>query len=194
MLGLPGKSPLISITCRLFIFSHTLSIHAGVHLDSLPIVQVASPTQCLLIPVIADKMFPVKDGQDMASLSGSDGHFLQPSPTNATLCQLSQVIDKDYDKGATDALVVISQSRSAEPLVSGPSGHENAHSPILSRTFAHVIWIQLPPRWCQYPRMGAGHHHLCGTGYWHQRPQADTGHYHHRQRTESSDKDIGHPR
>jgi len=57
LLGLPGRSPLISITCGLFIFSHTLSIPAWVHLDSLPIVQVTSPTQPLLIPVIAAFVF-----------------------------------------------------------------------------------------------------------------------------------------
>jgi len=34
LLGLSGKSPLISTTCGLFIFSYTLSIPAGVCLDS----------------------------------------------------------------------------------------------------------------------------------------------------------------
>ena len=167
LLGLPGKLPLILITCGLFIFSHTLSIHAGVCLDSLPIVQVTSPTQCLLIPVIADKMFPVKDGQDTASSSGSDGCFLQPMPRCTSY---PESLMKIYDEGAADALVVILQSHSAEPSASGPSGRKNAHSPILLRTFAHVVWIQLPPCWCQYPRMGAGHHRLCSTGYWHWHP------------------------
>jgi len=50
LLGLSGKSPLISTTCRLFIFSYTLSIPAWVCLDSslssrLPVQPSASVSQ-----------------------------------------------------------------------------------------------------------------------------------------------------
>jgi len=50
---------------------------------------------------------------------------LHPMPHRAS-CPES--LTKIYDKGAVDALVVLSQSRSAEPSV---SGHENVHSPTL---------------------------------------------------------------
>ena len=44
----------------------------------------------------------------------------------------SWVIDKDYDEGAADALVVLSQYHSAEPSASG------AHLPTLSSSSRHT--------------------------------------------------------
>ncbi|KIM51367.1 hypothetical protein SCLCIDRAFT_76262, partial [Scleroderma citrinum Foug A] len=76
--------------------------------------------------------FSAKDGQDTASSSGSGSRSSQPSPTNVTPRPPSRVIDEDYDEGAADALVVLSQYRSAEPSASG------AHSPTLSSGSRHT--------------------------------------------------------
>ena len=84
--------------------------------------------------------FSAKDGQDTASSSGSGSCSSQLSPMNITPHLLSRVIDEDYDEGAMDALVVLSQYHSAEPSASG------AHSPTLSSSSQHTATL---PMHCQ---------------------------------------------
>lgn len=82
--------------------------------------------------------FSARDGQDTSS-SGSGSRSLQPSPTSATPRPPSRVVDEDYDEGVADALVGLSQCRSAAPSGSAHDNHSvPMHSPTLSSGSRHT--------------------------------------------------------